>query len=93
MEKRINEIVNRLNRTKEERKVDFEAEKMARISVEKKQRKDEINRRKAQEEEERRIKQEQEELKSYGSIFKTASMSSNRFDDPVDAKRFEEDFF
>lgn len=93
MEKRINEIVNRLNKTKEEKVIDFALEKAARIAAEKKQRKDEAERRRRDEELEKRQREEEREKRSYDSVFKHSSMTSNKHAGPIDPKKFEEDFF
>lgn len=78
VERRINEIVNRLNKTKEERSINFEEEKAARLADEKRRRKEEVERKKAEEERQRKAKTAQNELLSYGSVFKNADMHSNR---------------
>lgn len=93
MERRLNEVVNRLNKTKEEKTIDYAAEKAARLAAEKARRKNEIERAKAEEERERRRVRDEAELQSYGSVFKEASMSSNKHAGPVDPKKFEDDFF
>jgi hypothetical protein len=93
VERRINEIVNRLNKTKEDKKIDYDAEKSARIAAEKKRRKDDEGRRKAVEDQERRRKSEQDELQSYKTVFSDTTMSTNKRTGPVDPKKFEEDFF
>lgn len=94
MEKRLNETVNRLNKTKEEKTIDFEAEKAARLATEKAHRRNEIERQKLELEQERKKKQEEAELKSYGSVFKSANMESNKDTSTrMDYKKYEEDFF
>jgi hypothetical protein len=93
VDRRINETVNRLNKTKEDKTIDYEAEKAAQLAIDKKRRKDEGLRQKAIEDQERKKKQEQDELKCYGSVFTNADMASNKRSGPVDPKKFEEDFF
>lgn len=85
--------MNRLNKTREEMNIDFEAEKQARLAAEKRQRRDEEARRKATEDQERRKRQDEAETKSYGSVFKHANMSSNKREGPLNPKKLEEDFF
>lgn len=82
-----------MNKTKEERTIDYAAEKAARLAAEKACRKNAIEKVKAEEERERRRRQEEIEMKSYGSVFKETPMSSNKHAGPVDPKKFEEDFF
>ena len=86
-------MVNRLNKTKEERTVDFAAEAAARLTAEKARRKSEIDRKKAEEESQRRKTREEKEEKSYSLVFKNASMSSNKSCEPVDPRKYEDDFF
>ena len=93
MDRRTNEIINRLNKTKEEKTIDFAAEIAARLQTDKRRWKEEQQRLKQQEDEDRRRKQQQDELLSYGSVFKSADMSSNKGSGVDDYKKFEEDFF
>lgn len=95
MEKRINEIVNRLNKTKEEKTIDFEAEKAARLAMEKRQRKQEAEKRKADEEKERKAEQAEIDMKSYASVFKHSSgaMSTNKETKVTNPRDYEENFF
>lgn len=93
MERRVNEIVNRLNKTKEERTIDFEAEKAARLAMEKRKRREEAERRKAEEIRLRKEREAEAELKSYDRVFRDADMNSNRPSGPIDPRKYEEDFF
>lgn len=88
-----NDLVNRLNRTKEERQIDFAAEEMARIQEEKRKRKEEMEKKKSEESRERKRLEQEAEIKSYGSVFKKIEMTSNKSNTPIDPKKFEEDFF
>jgi UDP-N-acetylenolpyruvoylglucosamine reductase len=65
----------------------------ARLQTDKRRWKDEQQRVKQREDEERRCKQQQDELLSYGSVFKSADMSSNKGTGSGSYKKFEEDFF
>ncbi|KAJ3090505.1 Coiled-coil domain-containing protein 25 [Quaeritorhiza haematococci] len=78
VEKRQNDIINRLNKTKEEKFPDLAAEKVKR---QRDSRKELRVLEKQQQEEERRLaeeKRKQEELKSYKGVFDTKQMKSNR---------------
>ncbi|KAK9510495.1 hypothetical protein O3M35_005269 [Rhynocoris fuscipes] len=76
--KRINEIVNRLNKTKREEHPDLRAEREARDAREREDKK-RIQRelREKQKEEEKR-KKEEAELRSYSTLMKPENMTSNR---------------
>ncbi len=63
VEKRINEIVNRLNKTKEERKPDLKAEKDERDRKEREDKKKLLRDQKEREKEEEKRKQQQNELR------------------------------
>lgn len=91
--RRINDVVNRLTKTKEERLVDFAKERIARQKEEAAKRRweEERQRMEAQKEAERR--RAEAELKSYGSVLKDAKMTTNKHDGPVDVNAYEEDFF
>ncbi len=93
VEKRLNEVVNRLNKTKEERTIDFEAERQARLNIDKQARKAAAERARAEEQASRAERKQQDEMQSYGSVFKSPAMTSNKTTDPARAKRMEEDFF
>uniref|UniRef100_A0A224XPC9 Coiled-coil domain-containing protein 25 n=1 Tax=Panstrongylus lignarius TaxID=156445 RepID=A0A224XPC9_9HEMI len=76
--KRINEVVNRLNKTKREEHPDFRAEREARDAREREDNK-RIQRelREKQKEEEKR-KKEEAELRSYSTLMKPENMTSNK---------------
>lgn len=93
VEKRVNDVVNRLNKTKEEKTIDFAAEKAARLAAEKRRRKDEIEMKKAQDEAERRRLKEETDMRSYGSVLKETNMTTNKREGLLDPKKLEEDFF
>ncbi|EXC22695.1 hypothetical protein L484_001798 [Morus notabilis] len=78
VEKRINEIVNRLNRTKVERKPDLKAEREAVGAAERAERKQHLREKKRREEMERLEKERQLELRSYKGLMVSENMTSNK---------------
>ncbi|GER32516.1 coiled-coil domain-containing protein [Striga asiatica] len=78
VEKRINEIVNRLNKTKVERHPDFKAEREAVNAAEKAERKQQTRDKKRREELERLEKDKQAELRSYKNLMVADKMTSNK---------------
>lgn len=78
VEKRINEIVNRLNRTKVERKPDLKAEREAVNAAERAERKLQLRDKKRREEMERLEKEIQSELRSYKGLMVSENMTSNK---------------
>ncbi|KAJ7958590.1 coiled-coil domain-containing protein 25-like [Quillaja saponaria] len=78
VEKRINEIVNRLNRTKVERKADLKAEREAVNAAERAERKQLLREKKRREEMERLEKERQAELRSYKGLMVSENMTSNK---------------
>lgn len=91
--KKINEIVNRLNKTKEDRQVDFAAEKLARQKEETGKRRAEDAKARLESIKEADKRKAEAEMMSYGTVMKGDKMSTNKFDDPVDIQSYEEDFF
>lgn len=88
VEKRMNEIVNRLNRTKvEHTEVDFRAEREKRDALEREDKKAEIRAQKELEKEAIKKQREMQELKSYRSLMKEDKMKTN-FDDGNDSDEF-----
>ncbi|OCT79189.1 hypothetical protein XELAEV_18030287mg [Xenopus laevis] len=75
---KVNKIVNRLEKTKDERFPDLAAEKEARDREERNEKKVEIQEMKRKEKEEMKMKKEMEELRSYSSLMKSENMSSNQ---------------
>lgn len=90
---RVNEIVNRLNKSKEERVVDFAKERVARQKEETARRRNEEEKAKAAAMKEAEKRRAEEELLCYGSVMKGSNMTSNKHDGPVDINAYEEDFF
>lgn len=78
VEKRINEIVNRLNKTKVERKPDLKAEREAVSAAEKAERKVQLRDKKRREEMERVEKEKQAEIRSYKNLMVQEKMTSNK---------------
>ncbi|KAG8375543.1 hypothetical protein BUALT_Bualt10G0110700 [Buddleja alternifolia] len=78
VEKRINEIVNRLNRTKVERKPDLKAEREAVNAAERQERKLLLRDKKRREELEKLEKDRQAELRSYKNLMVAEKMTSNK---------------
>ncbi|KAI4380160.1 hypothetical protein MLD38_006381 [Melastoma candidum] len=78
VEKRINEIVNRLNRTKVERNPDLKAEREAVNAAERAERKLQLRDKKRREELERLEKERQAELRSYKGLMVAEKMTSNK---------------
>ncbi|KAJ1563385.1 Coiled-coil domain-containing protein 25 [Cladochytrium tenue] len=93
VEKRSNEIVNRLNKTKVEADPDFAAEKIAKQRSERQEQRKAEKLKKQEElesiEEQRRLA----ELRDYRSVIREEDMRTNKFSDgDVDVKAYEEDF-
>eukprot|EP00244_Chara_vulgaris_P013374 TRINITY_DN756_c0_g1_i10.p1 TRINITY_DN756_c0_g1~~TRINITY_DN756_c0_g1_i10.p1 ORF type:complete len:215 (+),score=54.11 TRINITY_DN756_c0_g1_i10:275-919(+) len=78
VEKRINEVVNRLNKTRVERKPDLKAEREAYDAAERAQRKAHVREIKRREAEERAERDRQAELRSYKGLMNQAKMTSNK---------------
>nr|DBA25524.1 TPA: hypothetical protein GDO54_009903 [Pyxicephalus adspersus] len=78
VEKKLNEILNRLEKTKDERFPDLAAEKESRDREERNEKKAQIQDIKKREKEEMKKKKELEELRNYSSLMKTENMSSNQ---------------
>ncbi|XP_054788797.1 uncharacterized protein LOC129294441 isoform X1 [Prosopis cineraria] len=81
VEKRINEIVNRLNKTKVERKPDLKAEREAVTAAERAERKQQLREKvslKRREELDKTEKERQAELRSYKGLMVSENMTSNK---------------
>ncbi|KAM8832091.1 coiled-coil domain-containing protein 25 isoform 2-T2 [Spinachia spinachia] len=77
VEKKVNEIVNRLEKTKDERFPDLAAEKESRDQEERNEKKAQLLDLKKQEREEQKRRKEMEELKCYTSLMKSENMTTN----------------
>nr|ACO51857.1 Coiled-coil domain-containing protein 25 [Aquarana catesbeiana] len=78
VEKKLNEILNRLEKTKVERSPDLAAEKESRDREERNEKKAQIQEVKKREKEEVKKKKELEDLRSYSSLMRSENMSSNQ---------------
>ncbi|KAJ8009076.1 hypothetical protein DPEC_G00085100 [Dallia pectoralis] len=77
VEKKINEVVNRLEKTKDERYPDLAAEKESRDREERNEKKAQILDLKKKEKDDVKKKRELEELKSYSSLMTSDNMTTN----------------
>uniref|UniRef100_A0A182P903 Coiled-coil domain-containing protein 25 n=1 Tax=Anopheles epiroticus TaxID=199890 RepID=A0A182P903_9DIPT len=77
VEKRCNEIVNRLNKTKREESVDFRAEREKRDALERADKKRQAREQRELEKEDQKRRQEEADLRSYNSLMKPENMTSN----------------
>ncbi|KAJ3655152.1 hypothetical protein Zmor_014290 [Zophobas morio] len=84
--KRINEIVNRLNKTKKEEHPDFRSEREKRDRLEREDKKKLLREQKEREKEDEKRKKEETELKSYNSLMSSENMS--KYDDGNDSDDF-----
>ncbi|CAN1182547.1 Coiled-coil domain-containing protein 25 [Linum perenne] len=78
VEKRINEIVNRLNKTKVERTPDLRAEREAVNAAERAERKLHLREKKRREEMDKLEKDRQQEMRSYKGLMVAEKMTSNK---------------
>ncbi|KAL8499237.1 hypothetical protein ACS0TY_022279 [Phlomoides rotata] len=78
VEKRINEIVNRLNKTKVERKPDLKAEREAVNAAERAERKLQLRDKKRREDLDKLEKEKQADLRSYKNLMVAEKMTSNK---------------
>lgn len=78
VEKRVNEIINRLNKTRVERRPDLKADKDASNAAEKAERKMQLKEKKRREEMERLEKERRAEIRSYKGLMVAENMTSNR---------------
>ncbi|PXF41564.1 Coiled-coil domain-containing protein 25 [Gracilariopsis chorda] len=91
VEKRINDIVNRLNRTKSEAHPDFAQEKTNRMKYLNRVARDEMRKKAERERTLREQRQKEKEARSYDRIHQEKDMTSNK-DIRQDYTEFEEDF-
>uniref|UniRef100_A0A0E0JNQ8 NFACT RNA-binding domain-containing protein n=1 Tax=Oryza punctata TaxID=4537 RepID=A0A0E0JNQ8_ORYPU len=78
VEKRVNEIINRLTKTRVERRPDLKAEKDASNAAEKAERKMQLKEKRRREEIERLEKERRAEIRSYKGLMVAEKMTSNR---------------
>ncbi|CAG9768453.1 unnamed protein product [Ceutorhynchus assimilis] len=84
--KRINDIVNRLNKTKREEHPDFRAEREKRDRLEREDKKKLLRDQKKKEEEEEKKRKDDAELRGYNSLMSTTNM--DKYDDGNDSDDF-----
>lgn len=77
VEKRINEIVNRLNKTKTEAQPDFRAEREKRDAKDRENKKELLRVQREKDKEDEKRRQEDAELRSYKSLMTTEKMKTN----------------
>ncbi|XP_022798863.1 coiled-coil domain-containing protein 25-like isoform X2 [Stylophora pistillata] len=87
VEKRINEIVNRLNKTKEEKFPNLREEREERDRLEREDGKQKLREQRQREKEEEKRRKEEAALRSYDSLMDSGKMKSNK-----DAESDEDDF-
>ncbi|KAG7160985.1 coiled-coil domain-containing protein 25-like isoform X1 [Homarus americanus] len=78
LEKRINEVINRLNKTKTESHPDFRLEREERDRVERNAQKKELKEKQQKEKEELELRKKEQELRSYNSLFSSDNMKTNK---------------
>lgn len=78
LEKRVNEIINRLNKTKTESHPDFRLEREDRDKRERNINKKEAKERQQKEKEELERRKKEQELRSYSSLFSEDNMKTNK---------------
>jgi hypothetical protein len=86
VEKRINEVVNRLNKTKIETHPDFRAEREARDAAERQDKKKVLKEQKDREKEAERRRMDEAETKSYSSLHR--NMETTNYDENNDSDDF-----
>lgn len=87
VEKRVNEVVNRLNKTKTEEHPDFRAEREKRDALEREDKKKILRTQKEIEKDNEKRRKEESELRSYSSLMATDKMNTN-YDDGNDSDDF-----
>jgi len=87
VDKRINEVVNRLNKTKIETHPDFRAEREARDVAERQVKKKVMRDQRDREKDAEKKRLEESEMKSYASLNKSENMTTN-YDDNNDSDDF-----
>ncbi|KAF5281565.1 hypothetical protein FQA39_LY05100 [Lamprigera yunnana] len=85
--KRLNDIINRLNKTKKEEFPDFRAEREKRDRLEREDKKKQVREQKEKEKVEEKRKAEEAEMRSYSTLFKEDNMTLNT-DDGNDSDDF-----
>lgn len=92
VEKRVNEIVNRMNKTKTEATPDLGQEKTDRLKELNRRAREQAKRQADSDKAVREQRQKEKEAKSYDSIHKKSAMTNNRDYRGADASEIEDDF-
>uniref|UniRef100_A0A914UJN8 Coiled-coil domain-containing protein 25 n=1 Tax=Plectus sambesii TaxID=2011161 RepID=A0A914UJN8_9BILA len=77
VEKRINDIVNRLNKTKNEKEIDYRGEREERDRKEREDKKALLREQRQQQAEAERLKEEERKAHSYDTYMSSANMTTN----------------
>ncbi|XP_031777278.1 coiled-coil domain-containing protein 25 [Nasonia vitripennis] len=86
--KRLNTVINRLNKTKRSAEVNFRAEREQRDRSEREDKKKLLRDQKEKEKAEEKRRQEEAEMRSYNSLFSSSSMTSNTENTGYDSDDF-----
>lgn len=86
--KRVNTIINRLNKTKRSEQVNFRAEREERDRMEREDKKKVMREQKEREKAEEKRRQEEAEMRSYNSLFNASNMTSNTENTGYDSDDF-----
>jgi hypothetical protein len=92
VEKKLSEVVNRLNKTREERKPNLQEEREERDRQERAERRKRDDEMRQQEKEEIERKKKEAQERSYSSIMQEDMMKTNEFSEDVDYHSIEDDF-
>ena len=87
IEKKVNDIINRLNKTKREEEPNFRALREERDAIERRKDKKRLQEQKVEQKKQEQLKREQEDLKNYTSLMTEDKMTSN-IDKPIDEDDF-----
>ena len=87
IEKKINDVINRLNKTKVEKEPDFRAMREERDAVERRKQRKIQDEQKLEKRKQDQLKHEQEEIRSYTTLMVAENMTSN-VDSPIDEDDF-----
>ncbi|KAJ3031267.1 Coiled-coil domain-containing protein 25 [Rhizophlyctis rosea] len=92
VEKRINEVVNRLNKTREERTPDLSELKIQREREERNVKREEEKKRRQEDLRVQEERKKEAEARSYGNVLKDTKMKSNKNGAARTVEDFEDDF-
>lgn len=95
VDRRVNEIVNRLNKTKEEKRIDWMEDKNVRLQEEKKVRKDLFEMTRTETEKEAARRKDEVAARSYDKVLSNAKMTTNKDVNTknMSVQEYEENFF